>query len=258
MKFLVLFTTMLKREFILMKRYLFNFLSAIISIYILFLLIFFGARTLGGDAVDFGGTLDGIVVGFLVWTFAIFAYSEFGQGMVREAQEGTLEQLYMSPVGFVWVCVFRMIASLSITWVLNIALLVLMMLTTGRWLTLDLLSLLVLLLPTLAGVYGIGFMVGGLALVFKRIESFTGILQFALVGLVAVPIGRFPFLRYLPLAEGNRLIRRVMAEGVSVSELPMGDLVFLFAHSVFYLLLGLLVFSVLISAAKNKGLLGHY
>lgn len=258
MKYLILFTAMLKREFILMKRYLFNFLSALISIYILFLLLFFGARTLAGDAVGFGATLDGIVVGFLVWTFAVFAYSEFGQGMVREAQEGTLEQLYMSPVGFIWVCIFRMFAALSITWVLNIGLLLLMMLTTGRWLNLDLLSILALLLPTLAGVYGIGFMVGGLALVFKRIESFTGILQFALVGLVAAPIGRFPVLRYLPLAEGNRLIRRVMAEGLSFTELPTADLVFLFANSAFYLVLGLVVFSILISAAKNRGLLGHY
>jgi ABC-2 type transport system permease protein len=255
---LVLFKTILKREFVEMRRYLFNFIGAIISIYILFLLVFFGARALGGGAPGFGGTLDGIIVGFLVWTFALFAYSEFGQGMAREAQEGTLEQLYMSSVGFTWVALFRIVSSFLIMLAFNIAILLLMMVTTGRWLHLDVASLLPLVLLTLAGVYGIGFIVGGLALVFKRIESFTGILQFALVGLIAAPLDRFPVLRALPLAEGNRLIRQVMAEGLSIAELPTGDLLFLVLNSAFYLGIGLIALSFLLKTAKNRGLLGHY
>jgi len=79
--------------------------------FMLFLLIFFGARALGGGVPGFGDTLDAIVVGFLVFTFAAFAYIEFALKMVREAQEGTLEQLYMSPVGFTWVSLFRIVSS---------------------------------------------------------------------------------------------------------------------------------------------------
>ena len=258
MKYLVLFKTMLKWEFIIMRRYLFNMLSALITIYILFLLIFFGARALGGGAPGFDGTLDAIVVGFLVWIFAIFTYSNFAQGMIREAQEGTLEQLYMSSVGFIWVSLFRSVSSFLITLTFNITLLVLMMATTGRWLHLDVVSLLPLILLTLAGVYGIGLVMGGLALVFKRIESFVQIFQFALVGLIAAPIDRFPFLRYLPLAEGTRLIRRVMTEGLSIVALPAGDLLFVVINSALYLSLGLITFNLLLKTAKSRGLLGHY
>jgi len=254
----VLFKAMLKREFIVMRRYLFNFISGLIGIYILFLLIFFGARALGGGVPGFGATLDAIVVGFLVWTFAIFAYSDLAQGMVREAQEGTLEQLYMSPVGFIWVCLFRIVGAFSQMLTFNIVLLVLMMATTGRWLHLDVASLVPLILLTLAGVYGIGFIMGGLALVFKRIESLVGIVQFGMVGLIAAPSDRFPVLRYLPLAEGNRLIRRVMAEGVCLGTLPTGDLLFLVINSAFYFGVGLIAFNLLLNTAKNRGLLGHY
>jgi len=257
-RYLVLFKTMLKQEFIVMRRYLFDTVAALIAIYIIFLLIFFGARALGGDVPGFGGTLDAIVVGFLVWTFALFAYSSFAQAMVREAQEGTLEQLYMSPVGFTWVCLFRIVGSFSRMLTFNIVLLVLMMATTGRWLHLDVVSLLPLVLLTLAGVYGIGFIVGGLALVFKRIESFVGILQFGMAGLIAAPIDRFSVLRYLPLAEGNRLIRQVMTEGLSLGTLATGDLLFLVINAAFYFGGGLLVFSLLLKTAKNRGLLGHY
>lgn len=258
MRYLVLFKTMLKQEFILMRRYLFNFISGLIAIYIIFLLIFLGARALGGGAPGFGATLDAIVVGFLVWTFALFTYSDMAQGMVREAQEGTLEQLYMSPLGFTRVCLFRSVSSFSITLTFNVVILLLMMATTGRWLHLDVISLLPLILLTLAGVCGIGFIMAGLALVFKRLESFIGILQFAMVGLIVAPIDRFPILRYLPLAEGSRLIRGVMAEGLSIGTLPIGDLLFLAINTAFYFGGGLLVFNLLLKTAKNRGLLGHY
>ena len=133
-----------------------------------------------------------------------------------------------------------------------------MMIVTGRWLHLDVVSLLPLILLTLAGVYGIGFAIGGLALVFKRIESFVQIFQFAIVGLIAAPVDRFPVLRYLPLAEGARLIRRVMTEGLSIFELPATDLFFLFANSTIYLGLGFLAFKLLENVARDRGLLGHY
>jgi len=258
LKYLILLKAILKQEFIMMKRYLFNTIAGLTTIYILFLLIFLGARALGGGAPGFGATLDGIVVGFLVWTFAIFAYSEFAQGMLREAQEGTLEQLYMSSIGFTWVSVFRIISSFLLMLSFNIVLLVLMMATTGRWLHLDVVSLLPLILLTLAGVYGIGFAIGGLALVFKRIQSFVGIFQFAMVGLIAAPIDRFEFLRFLPLAEGNRLIRQVMTEDISIFQLPATDLLFLLANSVFWFGLGFLAFKLLENVARDRGLLGHY
>jgi len=258
MRYLVLFKAMLKQEFILMRRYLFDNTAALVAIYIMFLVIFLGAHGLGGDAPGFDGTLDAIVVGFLVWTFAIFAYSVLAQRMVREAQEGTLEQLYMSPFGFTWVSLFRIVGSFCRMLMFNIVILLLMMATTDRWLHLDVVSLLPLILLTLASVYGIGFIMAGLAVVFKRIESFVGIFQFALVGLIAAPIDQFPVLRYLPLAGGNRLIRQVMTEGLSLGTLPTGDLLLLVINAAFYFGVGLLVFNLLLKTARNRGLLGHY
>jgi ABC-2 type transport system permease protein len=78
-----------------------------------------GARALVGSVSGFSGTLDAIIVGFLVWTFALFAYSAFAQEMLSEAQEGTLEQLYMSSVGFTWVCLLRIVSSFLIMLTFN-------------------------------------------------------------------------------------------------------------------------------------------
>ncbi|MCL0084223.1 ABC transporter permease [Dehalococcoidia bacterium] len=258
MRYLVLFKTILKQESILMTRYLFESISSFITLFILFLFIFFGARALGGGIPGFGATLDAIVVGFFVWCLALFAYMNLAQGMVTSAQEGTLEQLYMCPVGLAWVCLFQVVTSCLFRIFANIVLLVLMMAVTGHWLHLDVASLLPLILLTVASVYGIGFAMAGLALVFKRIESLIRIFPFAMVGFIVAPVDRFPFLRCLPLAEGNRLIRRVMAEGLSIFQLPAADLLFLLFISAFWFGLGFLAFKLLVNVARDRGLLGHY
>ena len=109
MKKLTLFKTMFVREWIELKRYPFNLLSGLIALYLIFFVVFAGYKALGSGSPRFGSTLDGIVVGFMMWTFAISAYSTLSWELMNEARMGTLEQLYMTPLGFGWVCIFRVI-----------------------------------------------------------------------------------------------------------------------------------------------------
>lgn len=88
-----------------------------------------------------------------------------------ELLKGTLEQLAMSPLGFGRVLLSRLAAAFLFDLLVMLLFLLLMMASTGKWLHLDLLSLLPLLLLTMAGVLGIGFIMGGLALVFKQIQA---------------------------------------------------------------------------------------
>jgi ABC-2 type transport system permease protein len=262
MRLAVLFKALFKKEIIYLKRYYFNTISSIITIYIIFLIIFFGVKALGGGggtpSPSFGDTLSGIVVGFIVWTFALFAYSDLSWAMIQEAQQGTLEQLYMSPLGFGWVSIFRIASGFIISTLINVLLLILMMASSGRWLHIDVISIAPLLLLTIAGVYGIGFLMGGLALIFKRVQATFQILQFVFVALIAVPLDRFEFLKYLPLSFGTRLIAEVMIAETSIFELPLEDLLFLVINSMFYFGLGFLAFKFLEGVARDRGLLGHY
>ncbi len=259
MRYLALFIAQLKIRYIYLKRYYFDTLSMIVTIFLVFLIIFFGATwLLGGTPGDTGDTLEGIVVGFMVWTFALMAYSTLSWGMIEEAQQGTLEQLYMSPLGFGWVTILRVAAHFIFNLLIVIVILLLMMGTTGRWLNLDVLSLIPLVLLTIAGAYGIGFFMGGLALVFKRVQSALQILQFVLVIFIAAPFGWMPFMRFLPLSLGTRLIGAVMIDGRTLLELPPGDVLFLIANSAVYFGLGFLAFKLFEDVARDRGLLGHY
>lgn len=252
--FLAIFT----RFLIELKRYPFNTLSSIITLYLIFLLLFAGAKYAQGFGVNiFGEGLEALVVGYLVWTFALAAYSDLSWEIMREAQQGTLEQLYMCPFGFRFVSLSWVLSSFLMSFVFAGALLGLMMLTTGRILHLPLGTLLPLLFLTLAPIYGVGFLMAGLALVFKRIQAFFQILQFAFIPLLFLP-GDAWWAKVLPLSLGANLIRSVMVEGKTLLELPGLDLLVLLGTACFYFGLGLGIFKICENLAKDRGLLAHY
>ncbi len=258
MRYLWTFRAVLVRLLIELKRYPLNTLSSLATLYLVFLILFTGARYAQGLGVNlFGEGLEGLVVGYLVWTFAIIAFSDLSWELMREAQQGTLEQLYMSPQGFRFVSVCWILASFLVSLIWVAALLGLMMLTTGRFLRLPLGTLGALLLLTVAPVYGIGFAMAGLALVYKRIQAFFQILQFVFVALVALPADA-AWSKALPLSLGTRLLGRVMVDGDTLATLPVGDLLVLIGTAAFYLLLGVGVFRLFEEIAKDRGLLAHY
>ncbi len=258
MKYLRIFTAVLKKEFIIWRRYWFNSLGGLITLYFVFVLIFLGYSGLAAGTSGFDDTLESLIAGYLLWVFALLTYQEISYQTRQEAQEGTLEQLYMSPFGYPFLTGLRLIANFFIHIFFVGILLGAIILTTGRSLNLDLVSLLPLLVLTLVGIAGIGFLLGGLALVFKRIQSYLQIIQFALVGLIAAPVGRIEFFRLLPASLGASLIREVLVYDSHLLEIAGRDLLGLGINSLLYLLLGYLVFKACERYAMKQGLLGHY
>lgn len=255
---IVLFITILKRDWLEMLRYPFNMAAGIVTLYLLFLMIFIGYKHIAPNNANFGNNIDGIVVGFMLWTFALLAYSFLAGNIMEEARIGTLEQLYMTQLGFDKLCVFRIIASFLLNFLFVIPTLILMMATTGRWLHIDLLSLIPVSIFTLASVYGLGFICGGLGLIFKQIQAFIGILQFFLVGFIAAPVDKIPWLKILPLSLGTKLISKMMVNKLSIMQLPKTDLFFLFLNGSIYFIIGFYIFQVCEKVAKQKALLGQY
>lgn len=258
MRTLVMIKAMVKRYAIELRRYAFNTVSMLASFYLVFLMVFWGARTFVGGSAQFGDTLAGIVVGFTVFYLTIYAYAELSWVLVQEAQQGTLEQLSMSPLGFGRVLIARIFAALAFRVVIMLVLLVAMMATTGRWLAFDLATVVPLLVLTVAGAQGIGFAMGGLAIVFKQIQAALGILQFLFFALIAAPVDRFPLVKFLPLSWGTELIGQAMIDGRSLWAMPAGDVAFLVANGVFYFVGGFAIFKLFERVARDRGLLGHY
>ena len=60
-----------RRDWTMMKRYIVNSVSSLVSVYMIFILIFAGLQSVSGyvktGALD--GSLEGTIIGFFVWTF---------------------------------------------------------------------------------------------------------------------------------------------------------------------------------------------
>ena len=248
-----------QRDWAMMKRYIVNTVSGLVSIYIIFFLIFLGFKSFSAYAATgaLQGTIEGTTIGFFVWTFTLMAFQDLAWSLVIEAQAGTLEQLHLTPSGFKWVCACTMMSSFVLNFIPIVILLVAMMATTGQWMNLDFISLIPLLLITILGGYGFGFALGGLALIFKRIQALFQIFQFVFIAFLIVP-SRVPWAKFLPLSMGNSLIYDVMVYGTRLWELPLGDILTAVAVGIFYLAVGIFIFSRCENVAKDRGLLGHY
>ena len=253
---LIMMRAFAKQIAIEMSRYAFDTVASLVAMYLLFLVVFFGIRGVGG--LTEGQTLSSIILGFNVWVLLMFAYSSVAAGLVGDAQTGTLEQLAMSPQGLLSTVLVRFWVSFVFIFAQIAILFTLAMVTTGRWLHLDMLSVIPLLLLTGTAILGIGLMMGGLALVFKRVQSVSSLLQFALIALVVAPVDRLPILKIVPVSLGYQLLNGVMVDDVSITAIPAGDLGLLLAGTCIFLFIGIAVFKMMESTARDRGLLGQY
>jgi ABC-2 type transport system permease protein len=254
---LTLLATVARRRVIERMRYPVELIMQVAVFYVLFLFLFQGARTFGGAAVSSGDTLSAIVVGYIVFMFTSQSFNTLAGQVQQESTTGTLEQLALSRYGLLRVLVL----DFAVQAVLDLALVAIVLLpimaTTGRWLHFELGSVSVVLVLLVTGMLGLGIVLGGLALVLKRMGALQGFAFFLILGLIAAPIDRYPLLKAFPVGHGNFLLRQALVKNVSAFSQP-GELLVLLVVSAAYFVIGILVFRVMEGIAKDRALLGQY
>jgi ABC-2 type transport system permease protein len=256
-KWLHLFNANFRKEYIEMKRYLPNTIALVATFYIIFLGAFFGIMFIG-DPASFDTNVQYSIVSVVFWSLTMMTMNFIGYSVITEATRGTLEQLYMSPMGVWKIMLTRIISQLGLQSVIMILLLFGAMLTSGQWLSLNPMTTIPIIVVTMISMVGVSFMIAGLAIIVKQIQAFLQIFQFVLMGLVFVPITVAPFLAFAPFVKGVNMVRTVMLENLTLTELPLSDYGILILNSLVYLILGLVVFDRCEKIAMKKGLLGQY
>ena len=164
----------------------------------------------------------------------------------------------MSPHGFGRVFGVKTGVNVVMSFLWGFALLAVMMALAGRVLTVDVVTVVPVVLLTLLSVIGVGFVFAGLAVRFKRIENVFQLINFGFVGLIAAPLAGEPALRALPVTQGSAMLYAAMNDGVRLWEFPLTDLGVLLAVGVAYLLAGYAIFLHLLRRARKQGVMGHY
>jgi ABC-2 type transport system permease protein len=244
------------RDLLIWIRYPLNAALGIFMGVFFFALMFYGGTLVAGQA--FSDSIEGLIVGYFLWTLSIGAYSGIMNDIQSEASWGTLERHFMTPFGFGPVVFAKSIAIVFRTFMTSTVVLIVMLLITGTTLNLNFVTVFPVATLTIASALGLGLVMGGLSVLYKRISNVANLLQFAFIGLISAPVFDIPWARFLPLAQGSAMLQRAMRDGVRIWEFELVTIVVLVGTSVGYLALGYAIFGLTTRRARRLGVLGDY
>lgn len=239
------------------KRYYFNTISGIATFLIFFYFMFFGVKTIGGPSVSSGDTLEGMIVGYFMWTMFIFSFQGVAWGIIDEAQRGTLEQVFMSPIAFEYQMLFRMISDFVFNVLFSVPLMYFAAFTTKKHLNFDFPTLVYLLIVGTVSALGVGMVLGGIALVFKRISSFIQIVTIGSLSFTMFDSSQLLY-RLLPMSQASQMMKKMAIAGTRFYQFPLSDHLILWLAAALYLFIGILVFRVFERHAMISGTLSQY
>ncbi|MEL6160535.1 MAG: ABC transporter permease [Cyanobacteria bacterium J06623_5] len=248
-----------KRTWIQTLRYPSEVIGGVVILTTVFYGIFLSTQYMAGSSDVFGERLDTVVVGYVIWSLVLYIVNDIATNLQMEASTGTLEQVFLSPFGAPRVFFARAIASLTLRFLLILLVLTIITAITGSQLSFPP----ILLLPLsalLIGAYGLAFLIGACALVFKKVQQLLSLFQFLLFFLLATPTENWTgparvLANVLPILPSTGLLRDVMAREQS---LDWGIWAIALTNSLIYFAIGTLLFRWSENKAKRQGSLGRY
>lgn len=256
MRYYHLLKAVIYRDLLVWVRYPVDAVLGLFMAVFFFGLMFYGGTLVAGQAID--DTIEGLVVGYFLWTLSIGAYAGITNDVRSEASWGTLERHYMTPFGFGPVILAKAVAIVFRTFLTSSVVLAVMLVMTGTSLDLHLPTVVSVATLAVASALGLGLAMGGLGVLYKRIGNVVNLLQFAFIGLISAPVFDLWWAKYLPLAQGSALLQRAMKDGVRLWEFDPAALLVLVGTAVLYLGAGYVAFGLATRRARRLGVLGHY
>jgi ABC-2 type transport system permease protein len=258
-----LLTEEVRREWIITARYWMNSFSFAITVYLVFLLLLFTGSGMSGGAVS-ADAKAGALVGVLMWQLSMGCMGVLGWSFYNESATGTLEHLYLSPLGVTSIFLARSVANFLSTVAVTLVAAALSMWTTGVRLDLPPLELAVILPLAVAGTYGFGFMLAALTLTFKRTQQLMNLTQFFFLFFsgAVMPLEQMhwtlrAFGQTLPTTAGLEALRAVTIAGARLGDVT-GLLGQMAVTSVLWLAVGVVIYKLADRRARLRGSIGQY
>lgn len=232
---------------------------------ILFALFFLAIMFAVGRGTFHREQVAPLLIGFVGYIFFRMQTNRLFWGLLGEMQSGTLEQMYLSPLPSWLLTIGLQVASIVEAVISALLLSLFIELVVQVPLPLHWAALIPLVLLVLGSV-GYSLILGGLTLLFKRLEILKELFQIVVLifGGVLVSLDRMPgwmatMARFLPLTPGVEVLRKILLDGVSLGQLSGdGTLWWGLCSAAAYLALGIGIFRWCERIAKRRGTLGQY
>ena len=246
----------IKMDLISTVRYRFGFISDIMvfTIFLAFLMLSNSGMSLAEEYgyADYKGLL---LYGYIAWMLAIAAISTASNEIKNELQRGIFYLKMNSRYPIVVLYIGKLIAAIIVHLLITIIIASLSRLVWKVNLQFNIMILLALLISTF-GMFGIGLLIAGVALLHKRTGAITLIVQMGLLFITdTVPTSKLlsKITQVLPLTSCNEVIRKSLAGTFDAQCFIM-----LIVFSTIWLIFGTVSFNLLLNRAKKNGNLLMY
>lgn len=263
------FKNTIKAEFVNLigdfKSYYLNYIFYIINIYLLFLGLFYGMDKQLTESIE----IFFFILGLILWWYSNISIQSVSQIIQSEARQGTLEQIFLTNTSLAQITLCKLIANyLFVT--LQMIFVILLCVWSFRLLNIftlnvSYINLVIIFLITLIGLCGIGYIVAGLSVIYKKAQAVaraTSNLILFFSGLI-LPIAVVPkSFRYMargfPFYWFMESIRQSIYNSNTIMGLFNKSFVILMLVSFAWVSVGVVVFNISIKIAKIKGNISHY
>jgi ABC-2 type transport system permease protein len=234
-----------------------------------FVFAFAGVGFLMGGGRLQPGSMESPLLGFMVWFFGMKAVDHMAFMLSEEARSGTLEQMYMTPAPVGVVLLGRSVGTLWVAAVQAAIVATAIVLLLRLHVEFDPGAVArgaPVFALTMVGLFGFGYIIAGLTIVFKQVSGLVNMVQNCLLffGGVMLPVETLPpgvalFARTLPSTQGIAVLRQVVFGRQSLGDVwASGALPWLVAHAAAYFVLGWVFYGWCEGVAKRQGSLGQY
>lgn len=191
------------------------------------------------------------IIYIVIWII-MNAFSKMSELITKENKEGTLEILYTSPYGFIKILFVDIIINVLICVTLLILLFVMNTSITGVLQNVNFLQLIIVITIGVFSLYGVGLMIAGLTLLTKEIDTFLFIVKLV----AAYCILSFDSL-LIPFSTAKNMIADIILNGSLEEGKMLINFIVLFANSIIYFMLGVVVYKYIEKLTLKKSSIGN-
>jgi len=197
-----------------------------------------------------------LLIGFLFWQFGVLALGFTTSLVSSDSSTGRLEIKVQSTPSIISIYFIQLIANFATSFLVPLVLVVITVLLGGASINIvRLLLSIMIIIPSIIGMYGIGLIIAGIGLKEKKIKNFILIVQTVLifVGNTLVPrenalISIIPFSLGIDIARDVYLHNYVSLQSVGIYVLV----------NLFWLIIGIKVFNKFLNTEKKYGSFDTY
>lgn len=246
----------IKMDFLRTIRYRFGMISDLLVYFVLFTIFMItdsGASY--AETYHYGNYKELVLLGYVAWIYAISAISNVAGSLQSELTHGTLYKKVSSKYLLQYLFGGLYVSSVLLETITIVIVVIVSRIVWGINFSFHIEFLLPIILESL-GMYGIGLIVAGIAIYFKRTGTIVFLIQTALLFVtdtVPTNVAILSVTHLIPLTRCNEILRQIAVGGEYT-----GMLLGLCMVSFVWLVIGSIFFDIMLKQAKRRGNLLFY